>query len=1433
MVDWLVHHPRYQVLVCRVHGHAISNLASHLADKHKDINVKSRNTIVTEYSRLQLTRPPNTDFSHGPRNPIPAVDGLAVQKGFACGECGFVTTSWKKLRVHHGERKHAWVLSKRDPLRWSEVELQTFFTVPGNAVHYFCVTVPGSGAEDGHVADGRGRSQGHLIDDIKEQWAYERGQQEELQKVLVEGLDKHETTNWLKRAGWRAHFKERDLAEIYACSRMPGREDDELRRIAAALDRLFFSRCIDGLKSMPLMTRLLLASPHHQDAHSRPFGPLQEKTSMDRNLTYWKRFLYYCLNVRQLDEAALLERHGFSFTSAQRRSLEQLWEHLQDEDWPEEALEEELLQVSASFWMQRLDGDPFTSPLWHFVGVLGIDGESGQFRPAHLFTYVLAGLVYVGRALLAEWAIPTTERVGMEDLGERFARVRDTWLCKATYSPMGYVLSLLLYGRKIAQETGSRLMVSWSKQGELMYFMGKPIPMDDIRSMVAEMTANAEDLLWDSLMFKEGEDVRFAIPLASIADDLTQTQRGKSFIHSNGLAGKEVEMLEDLVNGRRKREFLDKNGQWKWAGIRKYLKLVKKFEELLLLLAHFTGGQPSRGEEITGLRLVNGINRDRNVFVIDGEVVLVTQYHKSLAHFDSPKVIPRFLPERPGQLMAMYMVYIRPLTDRWEADRWALYDKMNPPSDFIWHSETGPWDSSQMSRAVAKWTHHYMGRRITLQDWRHIAIAISKKHARQRGAAKADFEDTGNSNDEEQYEIPDDLAASHTGQTAANYGVTIDVLKRLTADSLEIFGQVSHRWHKFLELVEQPSSQPALKRKGAADVRELTPLKRPKVLHLEKPNSEASKDQLILQALRTVLRDDHAQFRTAQQEEAVRLAAAKETPLVVILPTGGGKSLIFMVPAMLSGSGVTIVVAPYAELKRQLVTRCTDAGLDCKHWPEARDSWPRVVLVSAEAASSDDFLQWAADLRVRGELDRVVIDECHLTFTAADEYRRKLRGLVLLRNLGCPFVFLTGTLPPLCQREFEEAMQLQNPLYIRASSHRVKAQYSVLRVRNGRGPMEAKKLVDARLGSLAPGEKGVIYCTSHAKCKALARQLGCHYYHGNPKDSDAHFLAQREVGFQAWLRGESPYIVATAALGTGIDVPGITHVVHLEAPHSIIDYAQEAGRAGRAGERVAAVIIVEDKDWPAEDSKKDSGLELKTREVNSLIRTRGCRRSILGRSLDNDLRDCKGIDAVLCDNCQREELLWKSELSSQGLIMSQAYGRKVARGLEQMEAALEEVEELGQWGCRICWMFKGPGSGSQHTWMECFEIEECLSFQGCMEFQRKINYRRDRQAQFLSCFYCHVSQELCPDGYKTKGATCRWKHVVMPVALAVCTDEGLWRRVQELAGRELLGEKEYLEWLERKHSKLVCGHEMTNAMAVFDLVVKWRFETGVSLLIER
>lgn len=383
--------------------------------------------------------------------------------------------------------------------------------------------------------------------------------------------------------------------------------------------------------------------------------------------------------------------------------------------------------------------------------------------------------------------------------------------------------------------------------------------------------------------------------------------------------------------------------------------------------------------------------------------------------------------------------------------------------------------------------------------------------------------------------------------------------------------------------------------------------------------------------------------------------------------------------------------------------------------------------------------------------------------------------------------------------------------------------------------MEIKRLVDAWLqggrdnaNKSVPVKKGVIYCLSHARCKALARQLGCHYYHALREDSSSQFTAQREAGFQAWVQGKLPFIVATAALGTGIDIPGITHVVHLEAPRSIIDYAQEAGRAGRAGEETIAEIVVEEKDWPSDGATTDKVVEPKKREVDNLIRTQGCRRRVLGQCLDGDPRDCKGIKAVLCDNCQRDELKWKSELSSQGLIMSQEYTKRTARGMEQLEHALEEIEELeGKLGCRICWIFEGAKE-ARHQWYTCERTDETLSFLSCMEFQGKINYRRDPQARFLSCFYCHLSQKLCKDGYQTKGATCRWKHVVLPAALAVTTERGLWERIQEkLAGREFKGLDDYQDWLGRKHPKLVCGQEMTNAMAVFSLLLAWRVEENI------
>ena len=199
------------------------------------------------------------------------------------------------------------------------------FTRPKWAIYYFCITDSSAigskhsqtGQEErGHCLEVEDPEHFEIIAKIKEQWIHNQSQQEEIQKVLANKAAKHEIINWLKHSGWIAHFLKRDLSEIYLCNWMPSPEDNALWRLIATINWMFFDRCIGGLLSMPLIARLLLASPYLKDAYSRPFGPLQEKTSMDRYLIYWKRFLCYCLNILSLDKATLLEMHRFSFPSS-------------------------------------------------------------------------------------------------------------------------------------------------------------------------------------------------------------------------------------------------------------------------------------------------------------------------------------------------------------------------------------------------------------------------------------------------------------------------------------------------------------------------------------------------------------------------------------------------------------------------------------------------------------------------------------------------------------------------------------------------------------------------------------------------------------------------------------------------------------------------------------------------------------------------------------------------------------------------------------------------------------------------------------------------------------------------------------------------------------------------------------------------------------
>jgi superfamily II DNA helicase RecQ len=382
-----------------------------------------------------------------------------------------------------------------------------------------------------------------------------------------------------------------------------------------------------------------------------------------------------------------------------------------------------------------------------------------------------------------------------------------------------------------------------------------------------------------------------------------------------------------------------------------------------------------------------------------------------------------------------------------------------------------------------------------------------------------------------------------------------------------------------------------------------------------------------------------------------------------VLPTGGGKSLLFTLPACIEETGVTIVVVPYRALIEDLVGRVQQCGVDCIEWKYGESNPASVVVVSADVAgdigSGGNFLGYARLLKAKELLHRIVIDECHLVFTST-HWREKLLRVKNLRLLGCPIVMLTATLPPLREMELESSMLVRHATYVRASTVRPNARYFVSWCQ--RGKLQDTALVMCKRWAeklRRTRQKGVVYCKSKPQCELLAKELGCAHYHADVVD--------RAERLQAWVE-MGGMIVATSALGTGVDFAGIVYILHVGMPWSMSDFAQASGRGGRGGEPFDVVVLVEHGEVEkAIEREKD---EIDVLAMGQFLIGSGCRRELMSSYLDLQGVSCRDIEAAGCDRCGEGEEVWMEE----------------HEGWAQEWAVVEEMFTELRDGCAICWL---------------------------------------------------------------------------------------------------------------------------------------------------
>ena len=306
-------------------------------------------------------------------------------------------------------------------------------------------------------------------------------------------------------------------------------------------------------------------------------------------------------------------------------------------------------------------------------------------------------------------------------------------------------------------------------------------------------------------------------------------------------------------------------------------------------------------------------------------------------------------------------------------------------------------------------------------------------------------------------------------------------------------------------------------------------------------------------------------FRPLQREIIDAVLAGRDT--LALLPTGGGKSLCYQLPA-LAHDGLTLVVSPLIALMKDQVDALRANGIAATFLNSTLDAGEaaacydglergayRLLYVSPERAVMPSFLGRLA----RWNVTRIAVDEAHCVSEWGHDFRPEYRRLHEVREClpQTPILALTATATGRVRSDIERFLQLEEPQRFVGSFNRPNLTYRVFEKR------EALKQLLAWC-TARPSESGIVYAQSRNAAEELARKLAASGIPARPYHAGL-TPRERARNQELFIRDEIRVICATVAFGMGINKPNVRYVVHYDVPKSIEGYYQETGRAGRDG----------------------------------------------------------------------------------------------------------------------------------------------------------------------------------------------------------------------------------------------------------------------------
>jgi len=396
-------------------------------------------------------------------------------------------------------------------------------------------------------------------------------------------------------------------------------------------------------------------------------------------------------------------------------------------------------------------------------------------------------------------------------------------------------------------------------------------------------------------------------------------------------------------------------------------------------------------------------------------------------------------------------------------------------------------------------------------------------------------------------------------------------------------------------------------------------------------------------------------FRGSQQEIIDHLIGGEDA--VVLMPTGGGKSLCYQIPALVR-EGTGVVVSPLIALMQDQVDALRGLGVRAGFLNSTQDIGSRRLVEEAFVAGELDLLYVAPErlctepalrLLERGRISLFAIDEAHCVSQWGHDFRPDYLGLAVLRErfAGVPLVALTATATQATRAEIVSRLHLTQARQFVASFDRPNIQYRIA------PKNDPKRQLLELLRTEHAGDSGIVYCLARASVEQTAEFLAGNGHVALPYHAglDSRTRGANQARF---LREDGVIMVATIAFGMGIDKPDVRFVAHLDMPKSVEGYYQETGRAGRDGLRSTAWLSYGLQDVVQQRKLIDSsgGGEAHRRRQSqhldamlALCETVGCRRvQLLGYFGE------QGAPCGNCDTCLTPPEAWDGTIAAQKLL---------------------------------------------------------------------------------------------------------------------------------------------------------------------------------------